>query len=346
MDSRGYCLRNRARHFSDVVFFGASFSNLQVLRFFEPNPPTLALITEEEGRDISDGYRDPGAAAWQLEPVQRFIRRCLVEGESPYWNPYSSSGTHVPERLASVSFSVLTVSTALLGAGTRGLHAVLLVAFCVAVYCLYRTLTVFLGRSTTAAVAAGLAFLLAGFPISGLGAQMLHPYILGPILLHALLALSRSPTPWRFAGAVLASALVLAETFLPTALLTLICIHALCLADSVRRWKHPLRDGARQLAVQGAVSILGLLLLAPLVFPILESLPLSEWHDRPFGVARPHAALSLATPKHSGSLTALLNGLASLITPPLHINRNRSHPRLSSRSGRLAGCCPSICQPP
>ncbi len=307
--------------FPDVVFFGASLSNLQVLGFFEPKPTTLALIPEEDGRTIWDGYRDPGAAAWQLEPAQRFIRRCLVEGESPYWNPYSSSGTHGPERLASASFSVLTVSTALLGAGTRGLHVVLLIAFFIAVYCLYRTLTVFLGRSATAAIAGCFAFLLAGFHISGLGAQMLHPYILGPILLHALLALSIAPTPWRFAGAVLATSLLLAETFLPTTLLTLICVHALCLAGSARRWSAPLRDGVRQLVVQGVVSVLGLLLLAPLVFPLLESLPLSEWRDRPFGTARPRAALSLATPKHFWESYRGFERTRNFDNAALHINR-------------------------
>ncbi len=284
--------------FPDVVFFGASFSNSQILKVFEPRPATLALIPETDGRMIRDGYRDLGSAAWQLEPAQRFIRRCLVEGESPYWNPYSACGTHGPERLVSVTFSALTVATALLGAGVHALHAVLLAAFVVALYCLYRALTVFLGRSATAAVASCFAFLLVGFHISMLGAQMVHPYILSPILLRVLLALVASPTPQRFAGATLASSLLLAETFLPTALLTMICVHALCLAYGAGRWTDPLRDGVRQLGMQGAASVLGLLLLAPLIFPVIESLPLSEWNDRPFMTARPRAVLSLATPKH------------------------------------------------
>lgn len=284
--------------FPDVVFFGASFSNSRLARVFDSQPAARALIPEREGRTIADGYRDLGSAAWQLEPAQRFIRRCLVEGQSPYWNPYSACGTHGPERLVSVSFSALTVATALLGAGTHALHAVLLFAFVLALYCLYRTLTVFLERSTTAAVAACFAFLLVGFHISMLGAQMVHPYILAPILLHALLALATTPTPGRFVGASLASALLLAETFVPTALLILVSVHTLSLAYGVRRWRDRLRDGGRQLAAQGAVSIVGLLLLAPLVFPIVESLPLSEWSDRPFGTAGPHAALSVATPKH------------------------------------------------
>ena len=284
--------------FPDVVFFGASFQNSQVVRVFDPRPAPRALIPETERRTLADGYRDLGSAAWQLEPAQRFMRRCLVEGQSPYWNPYSACGTHGPERLVSVSFSALTVATAVLGAGTRALHAVLLIAFVLALYCLYRALTIFFGRSPVAAVAACFAFLLVGFHISMLGAQMVHAYILAPILLRALLALVAAPTARRFLGATLASALLLAETFVPTTMLILICVHALCLAYGVRRWHDPLRDAARQLAAQAGASVAGMLLLAPLVFPIVESLPLSEWSERPFGTAGPHAALSVATPKH------------------------------------------------
>jgi hypothetical protein len=287
--------------FPDVVFLGASVRNSRVLRIFDPDPEVVNLIPESEGRRIWEGYRDLGAASWQLEPAQRFLRRCLEEGQSPYWNPYNALGTHGPERLASASFSALTVATALLGAGTGALHAVLLLTFVAALYCLYRALTVHLGRSMPAAVLACFAFLLVGFHTSMIGAQMVHPYLLGPIVLLALLRLADSPTPGRFVVAVLAHSLILAETFLPTTLLALITVHAIALAHGARRWRRHHRELGRQLAAQGAASALGLLLLAPLWLPIAGSVPLAEWGDydaRAFETARPRAALSLVTPKH------------------------------------------------
>ncbi len=311
--------------FPDIVFFGASFRNSRVLRMFESRPASRALIPEEDDREIWDGYRDTGAAAWQLEPAHRFLRRCMVEGESPYWNPFNGSGTHGPERLASSMFSVLTVATAALGAGSRALHAVLLSAFVLAVYCLYRSLTLFLGCSALAATAGCFAFLLTGFHTSMIGAQMLHPYILAPILLLAMLALVNAPTPARLLRAVLASSLLLAETFLPTTLLTMICVHGLCLAYGFRRWRRPFGDGARQLAIQGAASVLGLLLLAPLVFPVLESLPLSEWNERRAGIARPRAALSLATPKHFWESYTAFRRTRGFDNAALHISRIETH---------------------
>ncbi len=310
--------------FPDVVFFGASFRNSRVLTTFERRPAIRALIPEENGRTIRDGYVDLGSAAWQLEPDHHFMRRCLVEGESPYWNPYSASGTFGPERLASPTFSALTVATAALGAGSRALHAVLLCAFVLATYCLYRSLTLFLGRSALAATASCFAFLLVGFHTSMIGAQMVQPYILGPILLLALLALVNAPTPARFLRAVLASSLLLAETFLPTTLLILICVHVLCLAQGCRRWQRPLGDGARQVAIQGAAAVFGLLLLAPLVFPVLESVPLSEWSERRMGTARPHAALSLATPKHFWESYGTFKHTRSFDNATLHISRTES----------------------
>ena len=93
--------------FPDIIFFGASFRNSRIGTIFEARPEASALIPEEKGRAIRDGYRDIGSAMWQLEPAHRFLRHCLVEGESPYWNPYSASGTHGPERLASVPFSAM-----------------------------------------------------------------------------------------------------------------------------------------------------------------------------------------------------------------------------------------------
>lgn len=287
--------------FPDVVFSGASLRKSLLIRLFESDLETSAWLPDLVEREVRDGLRDVGATVFQVEPAHRFMRHVLAEGQSPYWNPWNACGTHGPERLASVQFSALTVATALLGGGSFGLHVVLLAAFAFSVYCLFRALTVFFGRSFPASVAACFAFLLSGFHSSMIGSQIAQPYVLSPILLYALLVFLSSRAGLAFLGAVLASALMLAETFLPTTVLVLVAIHALCLAHGVSRWRSFHRDGLRQLARQTTVAVLGFLLLAPLWFPVFEAVRMADWSayaQRGFAQVRPYAALTLLTPKH------------------------------------------------
>lgn len=289
--------------FPDVVFFGASFRSSRVQQLFDrvSAEEAHALIPETQDRMIGDGYRDLPAASLQVETVQRFLRRCLIEGESPYWNPYTASGTHGPEALTSPTFSVITVATALLGAGSRSLHAVLLIVYAAAVFSLYRILTAFLGRSVPGSIAACFGFLLVGFHTSLLGTQVTQPYVLSPIVLLALLSYLRSPNAGRLVLAVVANAMLLAETFLPTTVLILTVVHGLGFAYGVSRWRKPLRDGFRQLASQVLIGVLALALAAPLWLPLLESSLLTDWNDYQERRIKPvsaHNALSFATPKH------------------------------------------------
>lgn len=287
--------------FPDVVFGGASLRKSLLIRIFENDLEVSAWIPESKDREIRDGLRDVGATAWQVEPAQRFMRHVFRSGESPYWNPYNACGTYGPERVASNQFSVVTLATALLGAGSTALHAVLLATFAFAVYCLFRLLTVFLRRSVLASVAACFVFLLCGFHTSMIGSQVTQSYLLSPVLLYALLNLVRSRTALAFLGAVFASALLLVETFMPATVLALIAVHSVALAGASTRWRDFRRDAPRQLLIQGAVAVLGLLLVAPLWFPVLEGIRLAEWDgasDRAYFDVRASAALSLVTPKH------------------------------------------------
>ncbi|MEM9557359.1 MAG: hypothetical protein AAGC60_24080 [Acidobacteriota bacterium] len=285
--------------FPDLVFGGASIRNSRVLQIFEPRPEASAWLPEPAERKVWHGYRDLGAAAWQLEPAQRFLHRAWTTGEGIDWNPWSAAGTHGPERLASAQLSVITVATALLGAGTGALHAVLLLVFWIAVYCLFRTLREHWRRSLMASLAACFAFLLTGFHTSMLGAQMVHAYLLAPILLFALLRHAERPTAVRFALGTAAAVAMLLETFLPTTILALLAVHSLCLVT----WRdRPSAVAVGYRAVRQVLPILvAFLLLLPLWLPILASVPLAAWGDydaRTFEVASPVAALSLLAPEH------------------------------------------------
>lgn len=287
--------------FPDVVFLGASFRNSRLLRIFDNSPETVSWGPQTVQRKIWEGYRDLGSAAWQLEPAQRFLGHCIREGESPYWNPYCASGTHGPERLVSASFSLITVATALLGAGTLALHAVLLTTFVLAVYCLFRCLTVYLRCSVPAAVAGCFVFLLAGFHVSMIGAQMVQPYLLAPVLLLALLALAEAPTPWRWVVAILANAAVLLETFLPTTVLILVGTHLFSLVYAADAGRWDWRPAGRRWLLQMAAPLVAFLLVAPLWFPILDSVGHADWSEygqRDFETARARVALSVLSPQH------------------------------------------------
>lgn len=286
--------------FPDVLLFNASLQNSRIAGVFMPPAPARALIPEAEGRQPRDGYRDLAGTANQLEPAQRFLKRCIETRESPYWNPYSGAGTHGPERLASANFSILTILGAVLGAGTDAFHFVLLTALFVSLASLYRVMTAFLASSPRAGLAACFVFLLTGFHVSMLGASMVQAYVLAPILLYAIISLVTQGGPWRFVGATLASALLLAETFLPTTVLVLVTVHVLALACGAPHWRG-IGDALRQLGIQGAASVLGFLVVAPLWFPILESLQLvdlTHYDDKTIRPARIRALLSVATPKH------------------------------------------------
>jgi len=297
--------------FPDILFLHASFLNSRVREMFDRDPEIVSLIPEPETRKLWDGYRDLGAASWQLEPAQRFLSHSLSEGESPYWNPFLAAGTFGPERTPVAAFSGFTFATAFLGAGTNAVHAVLLIAFGFAVYCLDRTIRIYLGGTRYASIAGCFAFLLTGFHTSMLGSQMVQPYILAPVLLYGLLRVLDAPTAGRLVLAVLASTLLLAETFLPTTLLTFAAVQALCFAWMASRWWSQPQRLFRRLGLQVLVTALGFLLAAAIWFPMLDSVRLVSWEAyemRRFETVRPRAALSVVTPKHFWESYAAFSG--------------------------------------
>jgi hypothetical protein len=87
--------------YGNVIFDGRSlvYSNsLNPLdyRFLPQNyGPDFEPRTTWEGRNLllMANYHDPGGPVWQWEPDAQFLRRGLLAGELPWWNPYIGMGT-------------------------------------------------------------------------------------------------------------------------------------------------------------------------------------------------------------------------------------------------------------
>jgi len=261
--------------FPDVIFSNATLVSSAGYFAGLYGSPTSALYPERPGRALHHGLYDSGGALWQSDPMRRYMYHVLSGRESPYWNPYSAAGALGPETLVDQKFSPITVVAGSLGGTQRTADTSLLLFFGLSIYALYLTVALALGLSEGAAAMAGLVFLLNGFCVSNLGSNIVHAYILFPILLWSLISLVRRPSALSFALAVLGNVLILATTFLPVSAMTVFAVYILSGAFAIAaarvpgaRWEG---QALRLIALQAASLPVALLVLAPLYFPIVES---------------------------------------------------------------------------
>lgn len=281
--------------FPDVLLLGASLAPSSAQAYVGDGPTrTVSLYPPATGRLVVHGTADSAAGALQLEPAAAVMARTLRHLDSPWWNPYSAAGSLGPETLVDAKLSPLTLLTALAGGGQVGLHLSLLAALTLALGTLHRALTRELGASQAEAALGCVVYLLNGFATSYVGTQVLHPYLLAPPLLLALLAVTRAPAPLTLGAAALAHAALLMTTFLPVVALVLLAVHTLVAAQRGL--------GARTMKFQVGAAITGVMLVAWLYLPILESLCtvdlLSRYALRDHHAYEPAHLLSLITSKH------------------------------------------------
>jgi len=292
--------------FPDVIFSGATLVNSAGYFAGLYGTPMAALYPERAGRSYHHGYNDAGGAVWQADPMRQYMAGVLRTGESPYWNPYSAAGSLGPETLVDQKFSPVTLFAVVLGGDQAAADAALLLFFTLSLYCLYLIVAVNLGLAEGAAVAAGLSYLLGGFNVANLGSNVVHAYVLFPILLAGLMAFVRRPSGRRFVMAVGANALVLATTFLPVAFLTFAAVYTLAasyaLALVPAPGQRPLARALRTIAALVASFLAALLVMAPLYLPILESLSLVDsvemYAQRVFMPVSLNNLVGMVSPKH------------------------------------------------
>lgn len=288
--------------FGDVIFLRASLAPIDYADVLATTtaPRTVSWLPERAGRTILHGQGDTGAAAYQLEPAARFMAFCIRHAQSPYWDPYTATGSLGPETLVDLKFSPLIIVTAIFGGSSKAFSFVLLVLYFWSAYCLLRALTAHLGFSMAAAFGASALFFLNGFALANLYTQIGQPYFLAPILLLALLMLTAKPGPGTFALAVGANVLFLATTFFPTLVLVAIIIYgftfSLRTSETPARWRY-------FLVLHAALPVLALAVLSFLYIPIFAAYltylnTVSQYAARVTPGISLVNLLSLFTPKH------------------------------------------------
>ena len=257
--------------FGDVLFLGASLAPIDYSdALANPNqtPRTVSVLPERPGRSFYHGQGDIGAAAFQLEPAQMFLAFCMRHGESPYWDPYTATGSLGPETLVDIKFSPLSVVTALFGGSSKALSFVLVGLYFLSAFCLLRVVTVHLSRSRPAAFAACALFFLNGFALGNLYTQIGQPYFLAPLLLLAMFIATTRPSPAKVALGIGANVLFLATTFFPTTILLAIVVYGIvfCVRFTGKpsRWRP-------MLALLVVLPIGALALLSFLYIPIFTA---------------------------------------------------------------------------
>jgi hypothetical protein len=107
--------------FGDVIFLRASLAPIDYAGVLATTVPqkTVTWLPERAGRTILHGQGDTGAAAYQLEPAARFMAYCIRHGQSPFWDPYTATGSLGPETLVDLKFSPLIIMVALFGGGSK-----------------------------------------------------------------------------------------------------------------------------------------------------------------------------------------------------------------------------------
>src|SRR5580704_14875250 len=185
--------------FGDVIFLHASLAPLDydqsILAQTTPLPPPISVLPERAGRSILDGQGDLWSGSAQFEPAMKFMAFCLRNGESPYWDPYTATGSLGPEMLVDLKFAPVTLTTALFGGSSSALSYVLVGMFLLSAYSIIRTFSTHMGLSLEAALAACTVFFLNGFALANLNLAIGQPYFLAPMVLYAMLVFIDRPTP-------------------------------------------------------------------------------------------------------------------------------------------------------
>lgn len=220
--------------FPDVVFFQRTLqpSNIIPLLGKPITWQASSALVPVWDQDVlpSDGFGDLNSALNQFEPAHYFMARNFRDGESPWWNPFSASGTFGPETLVDVKFSPHTLITAgLFDASPMSFDFGLLALYCIGFYFMLRICLDVLQTNLWLGLLGASVYLLNGFAVPNLNTGIGQPYFLFPMILFALLQLCqrRNLASWLFV--VFAHAVILLANIMTTLMLTLLAVHVLSL---------------------------------------------------------------------------------------------------------------------
>ncbi|QXH71576.1 YfhO family protein [Pseudomonas atacamensis] len=261
--------------FPDVIFKGASLRLTDQITAAFTGVPLKPFYPIPNTTGWWAGYNDNGGATYQSEPMIQFMTNSVRDGDSPYWNPYSTAGALGPEALVDQKFSAMTLANAFLGGGSLTYNIVILIGLFFGVFFIYRIVREVFGLSAVAAFASSTFYLLNGYITANLGSNVTQSYLYVPLCLYGALLFVSKISVARWSVAVLAFALFFTCTFMPTTITSLIvigCITIGYMLNCVTTKQYSMRTGLIAMSLLGLALISSFVLLAPLYFPFLENL--------------------------------------------------------------------------
>jgi len=261
--------------FPDVIFMGASLRLTDQINGHIKHLPLRLFYLQASHRQWWDGYSDNGGAIYQSDPMMEFMLHSLQNGESPYWNPYSSAGSLGPETLIDNKFSVFTLIYATLGGGSIVYNIVLLFLYFWAAYFSYRLAKEKLRVSILAATATTLFYLLNGYAIANIGSNVTQSYLYVPMCLYVSFAFIEKPTALRIVGVALSFAAMFSCTFIPTTITNMMSIYMVLVGHAVMLYRKSEASATNVfgiLAMHAVCVFTSILFLGFLYLPIAENI--------------------------------------------------------------------------
>lgn len=305
--------------FANVVFGGKSLVPSENMNPLDWRPsernygPGFVSHDEWLRRDlaVAVNYRDPAASTLQMEPSREFLRRSLLRGEFPFWDPYVGGGTPSFSSLIPAYLFPPSLMVVLLGNGSlvRNVYILLLI-FCAG------TLTYSLlrrhGLGWQASVAGAAAFAFSGAVIQTAPSGLGQPVAFFSLALLVTARLLDRPGARRAAELALAFAFIALASFPPILMQVFgTCVVYLIVALIVRpRGERASAPGWFAAGALAGMAIVGVAYIPAL--PVMaEATHISEYYS--------HAAVSTLKPRLIMQLLSptIAGGAAIYRNPPL-----------------------------
>lgn len=279
-----------------------------------------ARVTSVMGTDLPYGYSgyrptkafrlDEGASAWQIEPLQRQVRRAYTNWQLPLWNPNAGTGSPLAADTISGAFNPLRLPM-LLSNTPLTWDIYLLGRFLLgaaATYLFARSL----GLGLAGALTMPLAFVLSGHFMLYSNNHWLDVYLSIPFILYGVELVFREARASSAIVLALGVALNLLAGMPESSFLCLLCVGGYAAYKlGFSAFEH--RDGAeamRRFVVLAVGFAAGFALAAPLLLPFAEYVNNSHSihtpaHQLGLGHDPPNFVITLLVPHFNGSATGV-----------------------------------------
>lgn len=270
--------------FFDVIFLGTTITqNGALFPIRYESDGITPLVRQDLFVKLGElsGESDNGAIRWQEEPGICYMHFLIFDGESPYWDPYSSGGMPGVETMTDIKFSPISLIMALLGCNALVYNFVIVLFQIFALYFLNRTLRFHFGFSRLTGIVGCIVYLLNGFYIMNLNSQVVQNWLYFPVCLYLIINFCKKPTIYRFIGMIVGNILILSVTFMPTTAMLIVCIYVISFCF-ILGYYSSIKQYLLIFIAQLFAMVGGLLLLSVIYLPMYESFTIPHIYDHYF----------------------------------------------------------------